>query len=67
MKEDDENDELEELEEEIPEEEDADQIVDEDSVDETAFGKYDRLVAEGENKYKLSGMYRDWFSTMPPM
>ncbi len=61
MKEDDENDELEELEEEIPEEEDMDQIVDEDSVDETAFGKYDRLVAEGENKYKLSGMYRDWF------
>ncbi|MGX8708137.1 MAG: DNA gyrase subunit A, partial [Bacteroidales bacterium] len=61
MKEDDENDELEELEEEIPEEEEMDQIVDEDSVDETAFGKYDRLVAEGENKYKLSGMYRDWF------
>ena len=62
MKEDDELDEeLEEREEELPEEEDTDQPVDEDAIDPDSLGKYDRLVAEGENKYKLSGMYRDWF------
>ena len=60
MKEDDELDELEEKSEELPEEEETDQTVDEDAVD-PAQGKFDRLVAEGENKYKLSGMYRDWF------
>ena len=60
MKEDDELDELEERSEELPEEEETDQTVDEDAAD-PAQDKYDRLVAEGENKYKLSGMYRDWF------
>ena len=60
MKEDDELDELEERSEELPEEEEIDQTVDEDAAD-PAQDKYDRLVAEGENKYKLSGMYRDWF------
>ena len=60
MKEDDEEFEgLEELEEEVAAEEE-DLVVDEDVVD-PAQGKFDRLVAEGENKYKLSGMYRDWF------
>ena len=63
MKEDEENDEMEELEEEEELSEAAeDQVVDEDALeDEGSFGKFDRLVAEGENKYKLSGMYRDWF------
>ena len=60
MKEEDELDELEERSEELPEEEETDQIVDEDDAD-PAQGKFDRLVAEGENRYKLSGMYRDWF------
>ncbi len=60
MKEEDELDELEEREEEIPEEEEIDQTVDEEAVD-AASDKFDRLVAEGENKYKLSGMYREWF------
>ena len=61
MKEDDEMD-LEEMDDVTPEEEEeeVDQIVDEDA-DDPAQGKFDRLVAEGENKYKLSGMYRDWF------
>ena len=61
MKEDDELDELDERSEDLPEEEEeVDQTVDEDAAD-PAQGKFDRLVAEGENKYKLSGMYRDWF------
>ena len=62
MKEDDELDEMEGLDESLPEEEDeeVDQTVDEDAAD-PAQGKFDRLVAEGENKYKLSGMYREWF------
>ena len=60
MKEEDELDELEESEEAIPEEEDIDQTVDEEA-DDGSSGKFDRLVAEGGNKYKLSGMYRDWF------
>ena len=61
MKDDDELDELDERSEDLPEEEEeVDQTVDEDAVD-PAQGKFDRLVAEGENKYKLSGMYRDWF------
>jgi len=60
MKEEDEFDELEERSEDLPEEEEEDQTVDEDAAD-PAQDKYDRLVAEGENRYKLSGMYRDWF------
>ena len=61
MKDDDELDEVDERSEDLPEEEEeVDQTVDEDAVD-PAQGKFDRLVAEGENKYKLSGMYRDWF------
>ena len=24
-------------------------------------GKYEKLIQDGENKYKLTGMYRDWF------
>ena len=61
MREDEELDEeLEDRSEELPEEEEIDQTVDEDAAD-PAQDKFDRLVAEGENKYKLSGMYRDWF------
>ena len=61
MKEDDELEELEENEESLSaEEEEVDQTVDEDSTD-PAQDKFDRLVAEGENKYRLSGMYREWF------
>ncbi len=60
MKEEDELDELDERSEELPEEEEDVEGVDEDA-DDPAQGKFDRLVAEGENKYKLSGMYREWF------
>lgn len=31
-----------------------------DSADGGA-GKYERLIQDGENKYKLTGMYKDWF------
>ncbi|MBQ6072673.1 MAG: DNA gyrase/topoisomerase IV subunit A [Bacteroidales bacterium] len=61
MKEDDELDELEEREELEEEEEELDQIVDEDDDDAGTPGKFDKLVSEGENRYKLSGMYREWF------
>ena len=61
MKEEDELDELEDRSEELPEEEEeVDQTVDEDAAD-PAQDRFDKLVAEGENRYKLSGMYRDWF------
>ena len=61
MKEDDELDELEEREELEEEEEELDQIVDEDDDDAGTPGKFDKLVSEGENRYKLSVMYREWF------
>ena len=62
MKEDDELDELEERDEELSEDEvNVDETVDEDAIDPDSMGKYGKLVAEGENKYKLSGMYREWF------
>ena len=35
-----------------------DQMLD-DSAQES--GKYEKLIRDGENKYKLTGMYRDWF------
>ena len=35
-----------------------DQVLD-DSAQES--GKYEKLIRDGENKYKLTGMYRDWF------
>jgi Type IIA topoisomerase (DNA gyrase/topo II, topoisomerase IV), A subunit len=35
--------------------------VDEDSVSGDELDKYDKILTEGENKYKLSGMYKDWF------
>ena len=38
--------------------EEMDEIVDE--VAESS-GKYEKLIQDGENKYKLTGMYRDWF------
>ncbi len=49
--------------------ENGDQAV--DATDEESFdiseedddtpGKYSKLISDGENKYKLSGMFRDWF------
>ena len=39
-----------------------DDIVEEPTdQDEESLGKYDKLVLEGEKKYKLTGMYKDWF------
>lgn len=37
------------------------EMLDEENIAQDELDKYDRLVAEGENKYKLSGMYREWF------
>lgn len=37
------------------------EVLDDDNIDQAELDKYDKLVAEGENKYKLSGMYKDWF------
>ena len=47
--------------EEQEEQEEAGEILDDDDLNAADTDKYDRLVAEGENKYKLSGMYKDWF------
>jgi len=37
------------------------EILDDDNLGAEDEDRYDKLVAEGENKYRLSGMYRDWF------
>ena len=41
--------------------EDSGDMLDEDNIDQNELDKFDKLVSEGENKYKLSGMYKDWF------
>ena len=33
----------------------------EETVKETAPGKFDKLLGENSRKYKLSGMFKDWF------
>jgi len=45
-----------------------DEVVDKEEVVEEAVqeqkegsGKYEKLIMDGENKYKLTGMYKDWF------
>ncbi|NMB37693.1 MAG: DNA gyrase/topoisomerase IV subunit A [Bacteroidales bacterium] len=48
------------IEENYSEEEEQDIIVDEDE-DAVEDHRYDKVMAGGEHKYKLSGMYRDWF------
>ena len=35
-----------------------DEVNSEESV---STGKYDKIITDGTKKYKLSGMYRDWF------
>lgn len=29
--------------------------------DDVSIGKYEKLIQDGENKYKLTGMYKEWF------
>ncbi|MBQ5487108.1 MAG: hypothetical protein IIT69_06680, partial [Bacteroidales bacterium] len=44
--------------------ENDDEELDEAPVEETAetvSGKYDRLLSSDSRKYKLSGMFKDWF------
>jgi len=41
--------------------EEAGEMLDDENIDQKELDKYDKLVADGENKYKLSGMYKDWF------
>ena len=43
------------------EEDFTDEPVDEEGIGDAASQKFEKLVAEGENRYKLSGMYKDWF------
>lgn len=61
-----EQEDYEELQEENPQEEDEldgqDEVLDlDDEAEDASDGKFDHVLAEGENRYKLSGMYRDWF------
>lgn len=37
-----------------------DEEIQDDSSD-NSVGKYEKLIKDGENKYKLTGMYKDWF------
>lgn len=32
-----------------------------DNIDTTSSNKYDKLIHEGEKRYKLTGMYKEWF------
>ncbi len=47
-----------------PEEGNEDEELNEEPIDETtatSSGKYDRLLSSDSRKYKLSGMFKDWF------
>ena len=47
-----------------PEEGNEDDELDEEPIDETtaaSSGKYDKLLSSDSRKYKLSGMFKDWF------
>lgn len=37
------------------------EITDSDGGESISTGKYNKLIQDGENKYKLTGMYKDWF------
>lgn len=37
------------------------EVLDDEAIDQAEEDKYEKLVADGENRYKLSGMYKDWF------
>ncbi|MEG0518726.1 MAG: DNA gyrase/topoisomerase IV subunit A [Bacteroidales bacterium] len=39
----------------------ADPIITDDDDSGESAGKYEKLIQDGENKYKLTGMYKDWF------
>ena len=41
--------------------EEEDEVLEDETISSEEEDKYEKLVAEGENKYKLSGMYKDWF------
>jgi len=43
------------------EEDDDVEVVDEGDGTDPSSEKFDRILAEGDNKYKLSGLYKDWF------
>ena len=40
---------------------DPDTYAGEDGEDEVISGKFDKVISDGTKKYKLSGMYREWF------
>lgn len=46
-------------------EESEDEYADEDNVEDVSEdvpnGKFDKIISEGEKRYKLSGMFREWF------
>lgn len=37
------------------------EVLENEELDSEDEDRYERLVADGENRYKLSGMYKDWF------
>lgn len=40
---------------------DGSEVLENEELDSEEEDRYERLVADGENRYKLSGMYKDWF------
>ncbi len=40
---------------------DDSEVLENEELDSEEEDRYERLVADGENRYKLSGMYKDWF------
>ena len=51
----------EELDEQIVEDEMLDEVLDESAEDNGKSGKFSRLLESDSRKYKLSGMFKDWF------
>ena len=43
------------------EDEEIDEPVLEETGDPSGSGKFDKVISDGTKKYKLSGMYREWF------
>lgn len=40
---------------------DEQEVTEEENINEDSLKKYNKIVVEGDNKYKLAGMYRDWY------
>src|SRR5574344_2108359 len=40
---------------------DSEELLDQNGSESVGSGKYEKLIQDGENKYKLTGMFKNWF------